>query len=79
MFDMLIVIVFWEERLGGQEPSQRESLEVVTNMACVVGIAKRMYSDFQTFGIAEFLVYKEQRQITYLILGPEIQIKVSSF
>lgn len=29
MFDMLIVIVFWEERLGGQEPPQRESLEVV--------------------------------------------------
>lgn len=48
-------------------------------MAFVVGMAKSVYYDFPVFGITEFLVCKKQRQISYLILGPEIQIKVSSF
>lgn len=65
MFDMLIVRVFWEERLEGRSHlsgSPWKWLNIIaraTNMACVVGIAKRMYSDFPTFGIAEFLVCKE--------------------
>ena len=86
MLHMLIVIVFWGRevrRIGdylrGSPWKWLNMSTRATNMACVVGMAKRVYSDFPVFGITGFLGCKKQRQISYLSLGPEIQVEVPSF
>lgn len=86
MLHMLIVIVFCGRevrRIGGYlrgSPWRWVNMSArAMSTACVVGVAKRVYSDFPVFGITGFPGCKGQKQIAYLSLGPEIQVEVPSF